>query len=70
MVTHYCNSCGFKEQNISNHTAECSDKPYIIFGKRCPIYNLKDYLYAPLLNDLREYVVKARNHPNELIKFT
>ena len=69
IVTHCCNECGFKGDNINNHTIACSDKPYIIFGKKCPIFNLKDYTYAPLLNDFSKYVIKAKKSPNELIKF-
>ena len=69
IITHCCNKCGFKDIKMGNHTTECSDKPYIIFGKKCPIYILKDYTYAPLLNDFLNYVIKAKKSPNELIKF-
>ena len=70
IVTHCCNNCGFKGESLKNHTIECNEKPYIIFGKRCPIYNFKDYIDKPLLEDFRKYVIKSRNNPYQLIVFS
>ena len=69
IITHCCNKCGFKDENLKNHTIDCKENPYIIFGKRCPIYNFKDYLHKPLLEDFRKYVIESRNNPNQLILF-